>query len=164
MPLVRVNFFRSDMLRVLVPLALLTAASLAIAQSREPGGSVANVPTNLPPTSTISSDGTQSAPPPAAAGTKPAERLRENTRLADIAGVFQSVGNDSVSFSPAGSKDSYRLLENLALERIIRTLDENRGSRPGTASGIITEFRGTNYLLVTKAIFPSQEGDSSAGR
>jgi len=164
MLLLKANPWSADKRRALVALTLLMAASLAGAQNREPAGSVANVPTNLPAASPATGDPPQNAPLTAAGGAKPAERLRENTRLADIAGVFQSVGNDSVSFSPAGSRDSYRLLENLALERIIRTLDENRGSRPGTASGIITEFRGTNYLLVTKAIFPSQEGDSSAGR
>jgi len=100
----------------------------------------------------------------AAAGGKSSERQREGTKLVDITGTFQSIGTDGVTFSPGGSKEAYRLLENLALERIIRTLDDNRGSRQGVASGVLTEFRGANYLLVSKFVFPSQEGDSAGGQ
>ena len=95
---------------------------------------------------------------------KPAERLREGTRLTDIAGSFVSVGADSVTFSPAGSKDSYRVLENLALQRISQQLDENRGQRQWIVTGLITEFRGANYLLVTKAVVQLQEGDTASTR
>jgi hypothetical protein len=95
---------------------------------------------------------------------KTVERLREGTRLTDVAGSFVSIGADSVTFSPAGSKDSYRVLENLALQRISQQLDENRGLRQWTVSGLITEFRGANYLLVTRAVVQLQEGDTAAGR
>ena len=69
-----------------------------------------------------------------------------------------------VSFSPAGSKDSYRVLENLMLQRISQVLDENRAPRQWVASGLITEYRGSNYLLVTKAVIKVEEGDSAASR
>src|SRR5437763_1286636 len=87
--------------------------------------------------------------PPAAAApangqNKPNERLRENTRLVDVAGTFQAIGGDSVAFQPSGGKDSLRVLENLALERISRSLEDNRGSK-WTVSGLVTEFRGSNY-------------------
>jgi hypothetical protein len=101
-------------------------------------------------------------PAASAAPGKAAERLREGTRLTDEVGAFQFVG-DRVAFSPGGNKDSYRVLENLALERISRALSESRGQRQWVVSGVITEFRGTNYLLVTKAIIQLQEGDSAAG-
>jgi len=134
----------------------LLAAAVA---AQQPGVSPATM------TSGTSATTVASAPPPASISqpTKSNERLREGTLLTDVTGTFQSVGADSVTFSPTGGKDAYRLLQNLQLERISRTLDENRGSRPGLVSGQITEFRGANYLLVKKVAFPSQEGDSSAG-
>jgi hypothetical protein len=96
--------------------------------------------------------------------TKPADRLREGTRLTDELGVFQSSG-DRVAFLPAGvNKDSYRVLENLALQRVGIALDEGRGQGQWLVSGIITEFRGANYLLLTKAVIPPQEKDAATGR
>ena len=80
------------------------------------------------------------------------ERLREGTRLTDVSGSFQTAG-DRISFHPDGGKgESYRVLENLALERVDRFLGQARGTPTWTVSGVITEFRGTNYLLVTKAM------------
>jgi hypothetical protein len=94
---------------------------------------------------------------------KPVERLREGTKLTEITGSFVAVGTDSITFSPAGSKDSYRVLENLNLQRISQQLDANRGQRQWIVSGLITEFRGANYLLVTKAVVHLQEGDTASG-
>jgi hypothetical protein len=56
------------------------------------------------------------------------------------------------------------VLENLALQRISQVLDENRGPRQWIVSGLITEYRGSNYLLVTKAVIQLQEGDSATSR
>ena len=98
--------------------------------------------------------------------TKSPERLREGTRLIDVVGTFQAIGGDSVSFSPKASenKDSFRVLENLALERISNALEANRGPRQWIVSGTITEYRGANYLLVTRAVIQLQEGDSAGGQ
>jgi hypothetical protein len=49
------------------------------------------------------------------------------------------------------------VLENLALERIGRALDESRGTRLWVVSGLITEYRGANYLLVSKAVMQADE-------
>ena len=94
---------------------------------------------------------------PAAA--KAAERQREGTRISDEIGTFQFVG-DRVAFLPSGNKDSYRVLENLALERISQALGESRGQRTWVVSGTLTEFRGANYLLVTKAIIQLHDKDA----
>ena len=82
------------------------------------------------------------------------ERLREGTRLTDIFGSFQTAG-DRVSFHPEGKSESYRVLENLALQRIDEYLGANRGTPIWTVSGVMTEFRGSNFLLVSKAIVRS---------
>jgi hypothetical protein len=72
-------------------------------------------------------------------------------------GTFQPAG-ERVVFQPAGGKESYRVLENLALERI-RTLDEGAGQRAWVISGIVTEYRGANFLLITKAVLQAAEGE-----
>jgi hypothetical protein len=91
---------------------------------------------------------------------KSAERKREGTRIVNELGTFQNLG-DRLAFLPAGDNESYRVLENLALERVDRALDETRGQRQWVVSGVLTEFRGTNYLLITKAIIRLQEGDTA---
>jgi hypothetical protein len=153
-------------------LALAGAGSLAIAQNREPAGSAANVPGNVPGGSSAVGAEVQPIAPSSSGGnssagsSKPVERLREGTRLTDVLGTFQSIGNDNVSFALGGNgnKDSFRVLENLALQRINQVLDENRGPRQWIVSGLITEYRGNNYLLVTKAVIDLKEGDSAASR
>ena len=98
------------------------------------------------------------APQPASASApaeqKSAERQREGTRLIDQSGRFEFAG-DQVAFFPADGKDSFRVLENLALERISRILSESRTKHDWTISGTLTEFRGGNYLLITKAAIKS---------
>jgi hypothetical protein len=81
------------------------------------------------------------------------QRLREGTRLVNEAGTFRATG-DRVAFYPAGQEksQSFLVLENLALERIARTLDETRGQQEWSVTGIVNEYRGRNYLYVTRAI------------
>jgi len=79
------------------------------------------------------------------------QRLREGSKLTDVVGQFDFAG-DRIAFFPADSKDSFRVLENLALERVSRVLGESRAKPEWSVSGVITEFRGLNYLLVTKAV------------
>ena len=98
--------------------------------------------------------------PPAAE--KAAEKLREGTRLIDEGGGFSRVG-ERVSFAPGGSREPLRCLENLALERISRVIDESQGQRQWIVSGVVTEFRGGNYLLVTKAVIRLQDGETATG-
>ena len=84
------------------------------------------------------------------------QRLREGSRLNDVAGQFDFAG-DRIAFFPADSKDSFRVLENLALERVSRILGEGRSKPEWSVSGVITEFRGVNYLLVTKAVIKTAD-------
>ena len=95
-------------------------------------------------------------------GSKASDRLREDTKLIDEVGTFQSAGGDSISFSRDGGKDSLKVLENLNLQRISQVLEENRGgTRRWVVSGIVTEFRGNNYLLVKKFV-QAEEKDAAA--
>lgn len=83
------------------------------------------------------------------------DRQREGTRLTDVSGRFEIAG-DRVTFFPAASRESYRLLENLALERVAQVLSESRSRQEWTVSGTLTEYRGANYLLLTKAVIRAQ--------
>lgn len=82
------------------------------------------------------------------------DRQREGTRLTDIHGRFELSG-DRVTFFPGSGRESYRLLENLALERVAQVLTESRTRQEWMVSGTLTEFRGANYLLLTKAVIKS---------
>jgi len=132
-----------------VVVGLIVAASLAMAQNVDP----------------LRAPATSGTAAPAVAGSpaaKAAERLREGTRLIDVTGSFQAVGADSVSFLASGNKDSYRVLENLALQRVSFSLQDDRTLRQWIVSGTITEYRGANYLLLTKAVIQLPEGETAA--
>jgi hypothetical protein len=151
--------------RVILLIAAMGAmASFVAAQNRDVPGSVAMEPKSRKESTEASPAETTPTATTVAGKAKGTDRLREGTRLIDVIGAFQSVGGDSVSFSPGGNKDSFRVLENLALERVSRTLDENRGTRQWVVSGTITEYRGSNYLLLTKAVVQLHEGDAAAGQ
>jgi hypothetical protein len=84
----------------------------------------------------------------------PKERVREGTELHKIEGVFKMVG-DRIAFYSGEDKEPFRILENLALERIWRMLDQARG-RTWIVSGTVTEYRGGNFLLVSRAVLKSR--------
>ena len=89
------------------------------------------------------------APPTRAAGE--GTRLREGHALTDVQGTFDTAGN-RVQFRPADGSSSFRVLENLALERVTRILEETRSDRLWLVNGTITEYRGENYLLLTRVV------------
>jgi len=131
----------------------ITAVLFAMsAAAVEPSGSVANVPTAMSGSNQSQNSATASG------ATKPHERLREGTKLVDVVGSFQAAVGDSISFSLEGSKESFRVLENLALQRVGQTLENNLNAKHWVISGIITEYRSANYLLLTKAVVDPREG------
>ena len=91
--------------------------------------------------------------------------IREGTRLKDVSGRFRLSG-DRVTFRP-DSKDERKLvvLENLLLDRIT-SADDFNSKRKWLVSGIVTQYRGTNYLLLTHAVARSDASQSRrrAGR
>jgi hypothetical protein len=78
------------------------------------------------------------------------EGRREGTRF-EGSGRFE-VSGDRASFYPSEGEESFRVLENLALERVSRVLAETREPRQWQVTGTFTEYQGSNYLLVTKAM------------
>jgi hypothetical protein len=89
------------------------------------------------------------------------QRLREGTALVDVPGHFKLTG-DRATFFPTGSDAHYTGLENLNLERIATAISDIPEQIPWLVSGTVTEYRGTNYLLVTKAIL--QNAPAASGR
>ncbi|MGE0757731.1 MAG: hypothetical protein AB7O38_11950 [Pirellulaceae bacterium] len=78
-------------------------------------------------------------------------RQREGVRITDQLGEFQKSG-DRYNFYPQNGKGIIRVLENLALERVTQQLGDVTATRIWCVSGILTEYRGENYLLVTRAV------------
>lgn len=82
--------------------------------------------------------------------------LREGTRLSDKLGTFEMAGN-RLSFEMAEEGISLQVLENLALERIWKTFDD-AGKREWSVSGVVTEYRDRNYLLIHRAALRMRGG------
>ena len=75
---------------------------------------------------------------------------REGTQLREARGRFEFNG-DRVTFIAAEGQTRFIGLENLNLQRIAQMLGGSADSLEWTVSGVITEFQGTNFLLVTRA-------------
>ena len=79
------------------------------------------------------------------------QRLREGTHISDAIGEFQK-SSDRYAFIQQDGKRALRVLENLALERVVRVLEDDPSPRAWSVSGTITEYRGENFLLLTRAV------------
>lgn len=85
----------------------------------------------------------------------PDGRMREGAKLIEQIGEFQKAG-DQVNFYLPNRKTELRVLPNLALERVVRVLEDNPAVRTWSVSGVITEYQGENYLLVTRAVLKAR--------
>ncbi|MHB8972428.1 MAG: hypothetical protein ACYC3X_20910 [Pirellulaceae bacterium] len=81
---------------------------------------------------------------------EPTRQVREGSVLKDELGTFQILG-DRVVFSPVDGRTPFPMLENLALERVWRMLEEV-GNRQWRINGTVTEFRGRNFLMLDRAV------------
>jgi hypothetical protein len=105
----------------------------------------------------------------AAERTDAADRIREGTRWQNERGIFTLVG-DRVTFTPNSLRNqNFMVLENLNLERIVRTIEENRtvtdaDTLEWNIDGTVTEFRGGNFVLVTRSVLVARPRSTDAGR
>ncbi len=76
---------------------------------------------------------------------------REGTELDSVPGHF-TVDDDRLTFHSADRRWDVHALENLALERVAQTMAEAQTELQWTVDGRITEFRGANYLLLSRAM------------
>jgi hypothetical protein len=86
-----------------------------------------------------------------------AVRSREGHKLNDVVGEFQKSG-DRYNFYPQSGGGVIRVLENLALERVANRLVDDPASRLWVVSGVLTEYRGENFLLLTRAVLKTRAG------
>lgn len=86
------------------------------------------------------------------------QRKREGTRMVAQVGYFKTTG-DRLTFFSADGEQRYLGLENLALQRIAKAVSD-RHDLPEQllweVTGVFTEYRGSNYLLVTHAVLKSK--------
>jgi len=81
---------------------------------------------------------------------EPQRVMREGDALTRAAGVFQMAGN-RLTFVEADSRRKFTVLENLNLERVARIISDSPQETEWVVTGTVTEFQGTNYLLVVQA-------------
>jgi hypothetical protein len=88
-----------------------------------------------------------------------APRLREGELLENQVGTFELAG-ERVQFTLGGQRRVLPVLENLALERVARMLEQHVDS-PWLVTGVVTEYRGRNYLLLQRAVVRAADSDSA---
>ena len=81
--------------------------------------------------------------------------IREGTELVDQIGTFTAQG-DRLIFVMAAGRHRLIGLENLNLERIGRALTGNPNSVTWIVSGTVSEYRGSNYILVRRAMLKNR--------
>ncbi len=84
------------------------------------------------------------------------KHLREGTRLVDRLGHFELQGNGATFVSSDGDI-RFQGLENLALERVTRVIADASESIQWSVTGTVTEYRGSNYLLITHAVLKARK-------
>jgi len=80
-----------------------------------------------------------------------AKRLREGTAFKDQHVFFRQTGDRTVLYTVENSQ-RFTCLENLALERILTTVQEKPERQFWKIDGEFTEFRGENFVLIRRAV------------
>jgi hypothetical protein len=106
---------------------------------------------DAPPTTTPAATAKPAADAPRIEGGQVNGRWREGSKLNDQAGNFKLTG-DRVTFVAVGGKLKFLCLENLCIERVSRVISDSPDQLEWSVSGVITEYRGANYLLATQAV------------
>ena len=90
-----------------------------------------------------------------ATATDKSKLAREGTEFHNQLGTFRMTGDRAI-FTTADNQQ-IRGLENLNLARIVNTIVDSPDSLTWSVSGVLTEYQGANYLLVTKAIVKNRQ-------
>ncbi len=76
---------------------------------------------------------------------------REGTTLTNVRGHFENSG-DRIRFVNVHSGTTYVCLENLPLQQIMQSTSKSITSNEWIIRGHLTEFDGTNFLLIDRSI------------
>lgn len=91
-------------------------------------------------------------------------RQREGAKLIDRRGRFERRGERYVFLSEEGGAH-FVVVENLMLERVANMLDDAAGGELlWNVSGVITEFRGANFLVLQRAVVKASGGPQQPRR
>lgn len=126
---------RSPWISIAATLALALWYALPASQAVEPSGPRVVPAPKLPPSQTDPS----------------AHRRREGEQLDQLVGSFQSA-EGKMLFVAADGRERFTVLANQNLERVERTLADGHERSLWKISGTITEYRGANYLLISRAL------------
>ena len=111
----------------------------------------------------VSVPGTESASDkPGSASADAGGYVREGTELVNQLGYFRATG-DRVTFFSDGGKARFIVLENLNLDRITRSIADDPMGSKWIVTGTVTEFRGTNYMFVRRAVLRNRDESGAEG-
>lgn len=97
---------------------------------------------------------------PASEQAKVLERYREGMKLEEERGEFQrSAGRWAFRSETTGAR--FLVLENLSLQRVAEQVTESPEATAWTVSGLITEFRGGRFLLLSRAVQRAGDGEEA---
>lgn len=82
-------------------------------------------------------------------------RIREGTEIVEKLGYFRVTG-DRVTFLTDDGKQRLIALENLNLERIARAVADDPDKLQWSVTGTVTEYRGSNFLFVRRAVLKAK--------
>jgi hypothetical protein len=89
------------------------------------------------------------------------EKHREGMRLSGVTGTFQE-SSRRWAFAVDGEGPSYKVLENLPLERVARAIGEDPQDKRWKISGTLTEYYDENYLLIDRIERAPRDGRSES--
>ena len=85
-------------------------------------------------------------------------RLREGAEIVDATGTFEWIG-DRLSFVQGEDKTVVKILENRMMERVVQAQESSTGELIWVVSGTVTEYRGSNFLLMKHVVLTGKRGD-----
>lgn len=103
--------------------------------------------------------GADESPQAPSSSGKAIEKQREGTLLTDVTGYFRLSGDRAMFFAENGIR--YGGLENLNLERVANIINENPEQLQWIVSGTVSEYRGANYLLISRVTLKAKPVESA---
>jgi len=122
-----------------------------------PGVYAAERPNRNPPAGKTAEQPAQESPATSAAD----RQWREGAELTDVPGTF-NIHNGRVVFQPADGRKQLVALENLNLERVARVLGDQTDPLQWVVSGVITEYRGVNFLLMRRVVLKNRSVETAS--